>query len=567
PGGSTITQQLAKNLFFTFKRSWERKLLEGLAALAIEDCFSKQEILETYVNLIYYGRYAYGIELASQTYFGKHAAELKVEEAALLAGLPNSPSRLNPYVHPDQARDRQRIVLERMARVGMILESAVDSLAARSWKLNRRPMPEAAGSHAIDYALERAGEQIGDDLVGYGGVRIYTTIDPVLQNIAEGAVELGVRDLEERLKTPPEKDNARLEGALVAIEVASGNILALAGSRDYLASQYNRAVYSFRQPGSSFKPVIYLTALDRLGLNAAALVEDKPVQIKLDNGQTWNPSNFSNSFIGPLILKLALMKSINTISAQLIERVTPAAVVTSAYALGVTTKLDPYYSLALGAQGLPPIEMANVFTTIAREGVYRDLTLVSRIEGPGRDLLYESMTAAETRFPAETVYQLIDMMTGVFEVGGTGAVVRRLGFKGVAIGKTGTSSDYKDSWFNGATPSLTAIVWVGYDDNRPMKMKNGVGVTGASSAAPIWADFMIRATEGEPVRNFPRPLGIERAYAHPTTGRLSAEPVEGYLPVALTSENFTSLKKKIIAAPPDTIRPPETVDFPVDQGF
>jgi len=507
PGGSSITQQLAKNLFFSFKRDWERKIVEGLASIAIDNRFSKNEILEAYCNLVYFGRFAYGVERASRTYFRKHASQLTVEEAALLAALPNAPSKLNPYFHLDAAKERQRAILERMADNGYIEQSAVDSLYDCPLKFVEEHSSSENGSYALDYALELARRDIGTDLVNYGGVRIYTTIDIRLQRLAEETVASGVDLLELNLKLSKDGKEGRLEGGLVAMDVAGGRILALVGGRNYSESSFNRAVYSKRQPGSSFKPVIYLTALEVLGISPETIVDDHPVTFTIEGSQPWSPKNFDLEFHGSIPLRVALAKSINTIAAQLIYKVGPRRVVETAAKLGVQTPLEAHLSLALGAGGVTMIDMATAFATIAREGVEIDPLCVTRIEGPGGEILAEYLTAGEQRFDSEKVYDLITMMKGVIDHG-TGTIVRQRGFSGTAIGKTGTSSDFRDSWFVGATPVLSISAWVGFDDNRQMFLSSGKGVTGASGAAPLWTDFIIQATAGEPDRDFPKPARV-----------------------------------------------------------
>lgn len=532
PGGSTITQQLAKNLFFSFHRSWKRKMLEVMAAMAIEDRFGKDEILETYCNLIPFGQYSYGVERASQVYFGKHASDLSIQEAALLAGLPNSPSRLNPFYHPDRAAARQKTILKRMASQRMIPSEMVDSLTSTLVRLTERKSRNERGSFPVDYALELANEAVGTDLVNFGGVRIFTGIDPYLQKIAQRAVTSGLDELEKRLIQQQDDNQSRLEGALVAIDVGTGQIVALVGSRDYTTSPYNRAVRSRRPPGSAFKPVTYLTAMVEGNVNPATIVNDTLVELNIDSKRTWEVNNFDNKYLGLMTLKLALMKSRNSIAAQLIDRVRPMKVVKTARALGVKSKLEPHLALSLGAQGVTPLEMTNIYSTLAREGIALEPYLVSRIEDRGGEILLEHLAAGESRFAPETVYQLLDMMKGVID-GGTGSIVRWKGFSGIAACKTGTSSDFRDSWFCGATPYLVVVVWVGYDDYREMRLKSGHGVTGASGAAPIWAEFMIKATAHEPIREFPRPVGIAHYYMEPIKGTLSIDPIEDFIPVAL----------------------------------
>lgn len=501
PGGSTITQQLAKNLFFSFRRSWERKIKEAIAAAAIERRFSKKEILEAYCNLVYFGRQAYGVEEASQTYFGKHAWQLNLPEAALLAGLPKAPAALDPIAHPEKARQRQRTVLRRMATAGYIKPHQVDSLAQLPLTLRTSFLRENT-LFAIDGAILEAKTLLEPDLVDYGGIKIYTTIDPELQKLGQRILSTGLEILESNLKGGG--GDERLEGALVAVEVGSGEVLALVSGRDYGTSVYPRALWSRRPPGSAFKPVVYLTALENLPISPNTVVEDKPVEFMIPGSGVWRPKNFDKEYRGSISLRTALEWSVNTIAAQLTDQVGPEKVVKTARMLGVNSPLEPHLSLALGAMGITPLEMATVTATIARNGVFIPSHIIRRIEGPGGELLREVLPSSERRFDPEAVTTLIDMLKGVI-IRGTGTVVAKRGFTREAFGKTGTSSDYRDSWFIGATPYLATVVWVGYDDNRQMFLRDGRGVTGASGAAPIWADFMNIACKNYPEASFPSP--------------------------------------------------------------
>lgn len=514
PGGSSITQQLAKNLFFDFKRSWKRKIYEALAAIAIEERFSKDEILEAYSNLVYFGRFAYGIERASRIYFNKHSNQLTLAEASLLAGLPNAPSRLDPYNHLGAAKERQREILGRMLDARMITPEQLTEAANTPLKFAKRGISTEQGSFAMDYALELARAEIGSDLVNYGGVRIYTTIDLRMQRLAEQTVASGVDMLELNLKEDKNAAEGRLEGGLVAMDVATGRVMALVGGRNFQESSFNRCVHSYRQPGSCFKPIIYLSALERLGYTPETIVDDHPVSFTITPGNVWSPKNFDEEFHGQLPLREALARSINTIAAQLIDAVGPGNVIEVAHRMGIRTPLEPHLSLALGSCGVTMVELATVYATIAREGEEIEPLVVTRIEGRGGELLAEYLNAGERRFDPETVYELIGMMKGVIEHG-TGTVVRTRGFTGTAIGKTGTSSDFRDSWFCGATPVLAVASWVGFDDNRQIYLSTGKGITGATGAAPIWADFMIQATAGEPNRDFPPPPGLARPVTTP----------------------------------------------------
>ncbi|MFN3821886.1 MAG: transglycosylase domain-containing protein, partial [bacterium] len=369
PGGSTITQQLAKNLFFSFRRSWQRKIREAIAAMAIERKFTKEEILEAYCNLVYFGHQAYGIERASQVYFGKHSWQLTLPEAALLAGLPKAPSALDPLAHPEQARRRQITVFRRMAKAGYIRRDQVDSLAALPLNL-AHPLNLNRFLFAIDGAMLEARKIVEPELVEYGGLKIYTTIDPELQRIAQNTLSSGLDILESRLRTDP-RSPGRLEGALVALEVGSGDILALVGGRNYGVSPFHRALHSRRPPGSAFKPVIYLAALENLPLTPDSKMIDEPVEFPLPGKKTWKPKNFDEKFQGPVTLRFALEWSINTIAAQLTHQLGPERVMKTAQSLGITSPLEPHLSLSLGAIGVTPLEMATVTATIARRGVYK----------------------------------------------------------------------------------------------------------------------------------------------------------------------------------------------------
>lgn len=531
PGGSTITQQLAKNLFFSFERSWRRKILEALAAAAIEERLSKDEILEVYCNFVDFGQYAFGIERASQVYFGKPARDLDLPEAALLAGIPKAPSRYNPFTDPSAARSRQRQVLKAMAHAGRLRSEQVDSLMRIPLRLRSPAETPPRGSYPVDYAVELARRTVGSEPVSYGGIRIFTTVDPALQDAAQYALESGLAALEARMRrddsTPP------LEGALVAVEVETGDVVALVGGRNYRRSPYNRAVKSRRPPGSAFKPVVYLAALDAGLITPVTVKEDKPLKLPLSHRRFWSPDNFDDRYLGPVTMKMALMKSINTIAAQIAAEVGPEQVVAAARKLGVTSPLEPHLSLALGSQGVTPLEMAAVFTALARLGNVVEPRAVSVVEGPGGHLQKEFFAAGESRFEPEVVYELVDMLSGVLEPGGTGASVRRMGFTRTAFAKTGTSGDHRDCWFCGATPRLAVAVWVGYDDNRPLLLADGSGVTGAVGAAPIWTEFMMKAESGFPDLPFAKPIGLQKAFVEPYRGTVSPDSAPGYIPVTL----------------------------------
>ena len=517
-GASTITQQLAKNLFFSFERSWMRKFREMLVALQIESQYDKREILEAYVNQIPFGARAYGIEQAARTYFDKPAIALTLGESALLAGLPKSPTRYNPYRHLERARQRQRVVLQRMVAAGYITPGQAEAAAAIPPVLRQGEDHLRSGSYFIDFVIKELEARYGPEVVYHGGLQVTTTLDPHLQQMALEAVHGGLTKLDQVLGDDREEiDKEPVQAALVTVESQTGAVKAMVGGRSYHETEYNRAVQSQRLPGSGFKPFVYYSALEKLGLNPASPVVDQPVHIPVVGAPDWRPRNFSGRYHGPMILKQALMKSINSIAAQLVAQVGPEAVIQNARRCGITSDLAPVYSVALGTSGVSPLEMAGAFSTFATDGVRNQPFWIRRVEDARGRILDEHIVSGERVLDPVLTYQLVDMMRGVVDHG-TGAMVRRMGFTIPAAGKTGTTNDYKDAWFTGFTPTLCASVWVGYDHQRQMRDRRGVGITGGRAAAPIWADFMLRATEGEPSRDFAVPDQIHFEMVDPVGG-------------------------------------------------
>ncbi len=533
-GGSTITQQLAKNLFFTFERDVMRKLKEMLAAAQIEATFSKEEILEAYCNQIPFGSRAYGIERAARTYFGISAAELTLAQAALLAGLPNSPSRYNPLVHPYRAKARQRTILRLMRRHGFIDDEQFAQAEAES--LQFRPSREAqGGSWYIDRVIERCEAKFGGEAVYFGGLKIFTTLDPAMQSAAEAAVSAGLEELRQRLGSDS------VQAALIAVSPLSGAVKAHIGGDDYRSSPYDRAVTAGRLPGSGFKPFLYHTALSNLKMNPASLVLDSAVTIPIRGSSDWSPPNYSRTYRGPVILKYALAHSINTVAARLVRETGPEEVVETARRFGVKSPLNPVPSIALGTSDVSPIEMAAGFSVIASGGMYYEPYFIERIESPGGETLYEHFVTGKRVADPDLIYLLIDMMKEVMQ-SGTAVRTRWSGFTRPACGKTGTTDDHRDSWFTGFTPNLSASVWIGFDQRKLLLDTKGWGITGSDGALPLWIEFMKAATEGEPPRDFPIPPGIK----FDTVGIYSGIPADSgeVMSVALPLETVL----------PDTIR-------------
>lgn len=520
-GGSTITQQLGKNMFFSTRQDWQRKIRDMLLALQIEQRFDKEDILAAYCNQNYYGSRAYGVEAAAQTFFSKHADRLTLAEATLLAGLPNSPSRNNPYVNLKAAKDRQRFILNRMVDEGMITEAEADSAYQDSLVFQSMYQELQRGSYFVDYVLKSLEEDLGRDVTYHSGLKIYTTLNPRYQRAAEEAVEYGLGELDE---LTGDKDKAELpldqqvQAALVAIDPGSGSIVSMVGGRNYRESEYNRALSPHRLPGSGFKPFLYLAALDVGDFTPKSVLVDSAITIPIRGSTPWKPRNFDRNYQGPVILKYALAKSINVVAAKLVHQVGPQRVVEAAHRMGVKSNLQPHFSIALGSSPVPPLEVACAYGTIATGGMYHEPVAVIRVEDRQGNVLKEHFFSGIRVYNPETLYPLVDMMKAVVDWG-TGKIVRQLGFTLAAAGKTGTTNDYKDAWFTGFTPNLVASVWVGYDKRRELRDKRWIGLTGGRAAAPIWAKFMIEATEGQPSKDFPIPKGIEFEWVDVHTGR------------------------------------------------
>lgn len=511
--GSTITQQLTKNLFFTFQKSYLRKFKEMLVSMQLETAFSKDQILEAYCNLIYFGGAAYGIEDAAQQFFNKPAAALSLGEAALLAGIVNSPGNLNPFSHYDNAKARQKLILTRMRNRGFINAEELQQAASDSLVLSRR---RSRGNDFVDYVISEAEKRYGRETVQFGGLRIYTTLDQQLQMLAEQELSFGVARLEADLDTT----SAPLQGAMAVVAVATGEVKALVGARNYVPGGFNRAVSANRHVGSGIKPFIYLAGLEQLGLTPRSVVYDTATTFNIPGSRPWRPRNFDRRYRGPMILKAALQQSINLISANIANQITPKQMIETIHRFGVTAAVEEVLSVALGSASISPLEVASAYAVIANLGVYRKPVLFKRVEDLNGVVLESAIALAgfgEARFEPETSYELLDMMRGVID-NGTGRVIRAMGFNAPAAGKTGTSTEATDAWFNGFTTSLSTSVWVGYDRDHVMRTKEGREVDGARGGAPIWANFMKRAVELYPARDFIMPGGLQTLTVDPITG-------------------------------------------------
>jgi penicillin-binding protein 1A len=476
-GGSTLTQQLAKNLFLTQERTFQRKLQEVELALWLERKHSKAEILELYLNRVYFGSGAYGVEAAAQRYFGKSAKNVTLAEAAMLAGLVKSPSRLAPNRNPEGAEQRAQTVLAAMAEAKFITEAqAQASIGHPSY--NVKPV----GAGTVNYVADWIGEVL-DDLIGQidQSVVVETSIDPKLQAVAEAAIidELAAKSV---------KFNVT-QGALVAM-APDGAVRAMVGGRNYAESQYNRAVTAKRQPGSAFKPFVYLAAIES-GLTPETIRQDAPLDVK-----GWKPENYSHEYLGAVTLTQALAMSLNTVAVRLGLEVGPKNVVRAAHRLGISSKLDANASIALGTSEVSLVELVGAYVPFANGGFGISPHVVNKIRTLEGKVLYMR--------PTDQVGQVIDprnvaMMNTMMQETLISGTAHKAELPGrMAAGKTGTSQDFRDAWFIGYTSNLVTGVWLGNDDNSPTKKATGGGLP-----VEIWTRFMRVAHQGIPAAPLP----------------------------------------------------------------
>jgi 1A family penicillin-binding protein len=533
-GGSTITQQLAKNLFFSFDKTWVRKFKELLMAFQIESTFPKEDILEAYSNLVYFGNGAYGIDEASIVYFGKRARSLTLLQAAVLAGTVRSPNKFNPFNDKVLAMRRAGTVLSRMVSEGFIDKHQKGHALNSELGLIKKRTKYNNNHYFVDAVVEELNSIYGPELVSSGGLRIFTTLDSKLQKSSQEAVLHHLKFLDKKLV----QRDKNLQAAVVSIDNKSGAVRVMIGGTSYEKSQFNRALSTNRMVGSSFKPVVYMSAMQNLGYHPGTVLVDEPMLFELPHNKKWEPANYNDEYMGPVVLKKALAKSLNVISAKLMFKVKPAEVVKTARKFGFTSPIRENFSLALGATGASPLELASAYSTIANLGEHIDPFYVSKIEDYQGNILYEHFIEAEKRFEPAAVYPLLDMMQGVMD-DGSGRVVRRMGFKHPAAGKTGTTNAFRDAWFTGFTKDLTTSVWVGYDDNESMFRPNEKGVTGAHAAAPIWGLVMEQALKGSEKKNFPIPSEIRFEYANISDGFYEPEK-------SITTVRVALNKKKVL---------------------
>ena len=510
-GGSTLTQQLVKNLYLTHERTLGRKLREAVLSVLIELRYDKRAVLEAYLNEVYWGHVGglnlIGVGAAARAYFGKDAAHLDLEEAATLAGVIQAPNRHSPARHPERARRRRDWVLSRMRELGWIDET--DYLAAVARPVEIRPYRGASrlAPYFVDRALAEVEARYDVDPRNRGGLSILTTLDWRDQRAAEDALEAGLDALGRE-----EGDGADdLQAALVSVSPQSGEIRAWVGGRDYGDSQFDRAGQGRRQAGSAFKPVVYAAALTRGLVTPASMIPDEPLTVRTA-GITWEPQNDDRSFRGWVSVRTALERSLNVPTARIALETGLDTVLETARALGIEGRLEALPALSLGAFEVTPEEMSSVYSTLAAGGVRHRPRAVRSILGSDRRPLDGPTTPDSSRaLTPQVAYVLTSLLQGVVDHG-TAHAVRALGLQGPVAGKTGTTNGRRDNWFGGYSPDRATVVWVGYDDNRETSL------SGARAALPIWTRFAIAVRPSGGYDHFARPPGVEMVTVDPETG-------------------------------------------------
>jgi penicillin-binding protein 1B len=514
-GGSTLTQQIVKNTFLTPEKSLRRKMLEWFMSVILEQRLTKDQILELYLNDVALGQRGsfaiHGVAEAARLFFAKDITNVSLSEAATIAGVIQSPSRLSPFNHAERALERRNVVLRSMAGAGFITTDAAERATREPLQVAARALDSEA-PHFVDYVSQELQEKYASIAAT---VDVYTTLDLHLQRVAQDAVRDGLTKLDEILAR---RRRQRAQAALIAIDPRTGEILALVGGRSYNQSQFNRAISARRQPGSVFKPFVYLAAFEHAhaagltDVTAASVVADEPTTFNF-NEQVWNPGNYDNEYDGPITLRRALALSRNIATIKVAEAAGYDEVATLWRRVGAGTPPRPYPSIALGVFEATPLEIASAYTVFPNGGTIRPLRAISRLVTGGRDITVP-VQAPKTVARKDTTFIVTNMLRSVLNEG-TGASARAHGFALDAAGKSGTTNDLRDAWFVGFTPELLTVVWVGLDDNQPL------GLSGTQAALPIWTSFMTRALAGRPNLAFEPPEGITFVEIDRDTGRVA----------------------------------------------
>ncbi len=542
-GFSTLTQQLARNLFLTREKTLSRKVKEIMTAIKIERTYSKDEILEMYLNQHNFGRGAYGIQAAAQTYFSKNAQDLTIEDCALLVGLLQAPGRYNPFRRPDVAIKRRNLVLQNMVSYGKLSRQKADSLKQLPLALGAGHDDVGLAPYFTEMIRQYLETHYGEDALFDQGLKVYTTLNATLQKVAEAAVSSGVDSLQKnmeqshspedpaytmlvpeitkvegQLKIGKKRVYKHLQAAFVALDNSNGNILGLVGGRDFVQSKYNRVTQALRQPGSAFKPFVYTAAIEE-GYKPTDIMYDAPIVINVPGFGEWRPENVDNKFWGAMTIRRGLAWSRNLIAIKLAQKVGIEKAIEYAHRMGITSPLKPVPSQAIGTSDVNLLEMVSAYSVFPNLGVKVQPRYILRIEDKDGNVLERNETTSRKEvLNPQTAYTMVSLMSSVIN-NGTAAAARRAGFDRPAAGKTGTTDEFSDNWFIGYTPQITAGAWVGFDD----KTSIGANQTGASNALPLWTKFMIAATQYYSYKDFDIPTGILFRDVDPETGELATD--------------------------------------------
>lgn len=486
-GGSTITMQLVKNLFLTPERTISRKIAEAVLSLRLEQVFTKDQILEMYLNQVYWGHNTYGVETAAVSYFKKSSSDLNLAEAAMMAGLIQAPEVYSPFINYEKAKERQAIVLDRMRRIGWITPEEEAAAKATPIQLGEITSFRTSQSPYItDAVMQELTTRFGKEAVLQGGMRVQTTIDLSFQQMAEETVKEGIASIRRQGLYADQM-------ALVAVDPRTHFVKAMVGGVDYTKSQYNRAIQALRQPGSAFKPFVYYAAFASGNYTPDSVVMDTPVSYP-DGDSYYTPQNYDGSFAGAMSIRQALAQSRNIPAIRLGQEVGINRVIEVCRTLGIKSPMEPVTSLPLGSVDLTPLEMAAAYATFASGGWQSETTTIIQVTDSQGNVLLDNTPKPQLVLDPWAVAALNDTMQGVITRGtGTAARINR-----PAAGKTGTTSAERDIWFVGYVPQLSVAVWVGNDDYSPL----GIGATGGGYVAPIWRNFMLKALSNTPVENF-----------------------------------------------------------------
>ena len=546
-GASTITQQLARNMFLTLDKQLPRKIKELLLSILIEKHYSKEEILEFYLNKAPFGPGLYGIEVASKKYFNKEAKDLNIPEAALLIGMPQLPSAYYPYRHPKRALKRRNIVLKRMFEEHVITKKEYQNAISTPIELKSPKINYKSADYFIEYVRKIVTKKYGSNRLFTGGLKIYTTIDMKLQAYADSILNMNLTKFENKnnyevkyADFPPDTTDIvtdYVQGAVFSIEPETGYVRVMIGGRNFNHSKLNRMMQSKRQPGSAFKPILYTAALDN-GYTTATIIQDEPICFIQSDTLFWKPHNYANRYFGYTRMRDALKHSRNIYAVKMIYDLKPYVVRDYARRFGITTRVPSFYSIAIGTAEVRPYQLISAYTTFPNNGERVSPIFIRRIEDDKGNVIFLAKIE-KTRVVDEKVNFLMrSMMQSVVE-SGTGVGVRwqpHCNYKWTAAGKTGTTDDFRDAWFIGYNRKLVTGIWVGYDDNRSL----GKGQSGATAALPSWPYIMKKAIEldspknskGKPIINgaeysFDRkPQGIVKVKISKSTGLLPTNPYE-----------------------------------------